>query len=210
MKEIKEMIIVTICLLLITSVEVKALGLTYPLPNELELLQGESGRFRFEIQNMVGNDSQTCTYDVQGFKKIETGWCNVLSFLPCSVSYESGVGYYPFNITWDSEPPVALPVTTVKTIYGTAIAPLDAQFGQYNLTIEVTCTPVGTQGVTIANVRRVPFIVSIVKEHTKPIFENPEPPYDWTPAIAVILIAAIISVISLAYYYLIYKKPKND
>ncbi len=66
-------IISILLLLLVFSPAVYAYGVTRPLPYELELLRGEEGKFKFQIQVVPSEFTKDCSYSLkEGFPLVVT------------------------------------------------------------------------------------------------------------------------------------------
>jgi len=128
---------------LILAEGVRAIGVTYPLPTELELVPGETAWFRFEIQNIAGDFPIMCTYN---FKES-----------------------FPFSLTWNMDNPT-IDVGKVQSIIGTVTAPANASFQTDNFYIIVSCEPKLTMtgsGSLIKKINEIPLKVSVVQYRTK-------------------------------------------
>lgn len=161
-------------------------GVTNPLPAEIELLKGESGRFKFQIQAIAHEETVECSYSME--------------------NPESSL-----KVSFD-EPSTIVQAGTVRDVYGTVKAPRSLDFGEYTEYFCVNCRaisppPPGAQ-VQI-NVCSLPINVNVVKERTKDNMYIPEKPlpalfYPMITALAVILILIAIIVI------LLLKKRKRE
>ncbi len=153
-------------------------GVTNPLPTELNLLKGESGRFKFQIQTIASNQEVECT-----------------SILP-----EDSI----FDIDFDP-PTIIVPAGTVRDIYGTVSVPRDIDFGTYEESFCIGCTPTtGQEGAAVTiETCGLPIKVNVVAERTRDNMYIPPKPF---PFIGKVIVVAVILVTLAIIIYLVWKK----
>ena len=89
-------------------------GVTNPLPTELNLFKGESGRFKFQIQTVASNQEIKCDYSLAGESLL------IVEFDPASITVPAG---------------------TVRDVYGTVTVPEELDFGTYEENFCISCRP---------------------------------------------------------------------
>ena len=100
-------------------------GITNPLPTELNLYKGESGRFKFQVQTVASNQELECTPSLEGDS--------------------------PLEIEFDEEVVIA-PAGSVRDVYATVSVPNDVGFGTYEENFCLACKP--TEGAAGADPER--------------------------------------------------------
>ncbi|MBI4149236.1 hypothetical protein HY491_02210 [Candidatus Woesearchaeota archaeon] len=163
---------ISLCMaLLLVPIAFASWGVSYP--NELELLTGESGRFKFGI------DATQNSYDME-----------------CTVGLSSFDG---ITITLDSNP-LRVKGKKIGQVGGTAIAALSS--GDYGQRFCVTCNdilPEQAEGATVrATYCNIPMTVHVVGERSRENQYVPAyiPPAEEEPAGITIPLSAIILVIT--------------
>jgi hypothetical protein len=174
----KTILFIVFALLLI---ELVSAGVTNPLPSNIELLKGESGRFKFQIQNMDTSASDiTCTYS--------------LTSKPA------------FDVSFDNAE-TEVKAGTRQDVLGTVNVPGSLGTGSYSVEMCVSCSP--NNAAAGANVQtnycNIPLNVQVVPERTTPNLYVPEKESNLSLYIAITLIIIIIAVL----YILIRKKKKQ-
>jgi hypothetical protein len=149
-------------------------GVTNPLPAELNLLKGESGRFKFQIQTIAGNQELECVYNLEG---------------------ESSL-----SVDFDPDK-IIVPAGTVRDVYGTVTVPRDLDFGAYEEKFCISCKP--TSGIAGAAVQidtcNLPIRVNVVAERTRDNMYIPPKPFPIEKAfIGMGILAGLVIII----YYL--------
>lgn len=154
-------------------------GVTNPLPTEIELLKGESGRFKFQIQSVAHEETIECTYSLENPEPVLK-----VSFDEASVVVEAG---------------------TVKNVYGTVKVPGSLDLGKHTEYFCVKCRaiqppPPGAQ--IHIDVCSLPINVNVVKERTKENMFIPGKPlpalfYPMIASLAVILVLVVIIIVLL-------------
>lgn len=158
-----------------------AIGVTRPIPQEIQLLPGQSNSFKFQIQS--DDYAIDCTYDLEMESILDVGF---------------------------ETPKIVLQANEKEYVTGTITAPEDAPSGEYSTKFCVRCSPLVKEegkSSTRFNYCDLPLSVSIVSQRTKEnILEIPEvqkPPYMlWIWAILIAIIAATI-------IWLIWRKIKK-
>lgn len=169
----KRIIIWILSLLIIAQIAYA--GVTNPLPTELNLLQGESGRFKFQIQTIASNQEIECISSLAGESPL------IIEFDPAEI---------------------IVPAGTVREVRGTVTVPQNLEFGTYEEEFCISCSP--TQGTAGAAVKidtcDLPIKVNVVQERTREnMFIPPKPfPLIWK----VIIISAVLIIIALIWLYL--------
>jgi len=162
-----------IVLMLLLLAQIVCAGVTIPLPSELNLFKGESGRFKFQVQAVTSEYALDCAVEMSG----ET----------------------PLVIEFDSET-LIVPAGGVKEFYGSVGVPRVADLSTYSTSFCVTCTPANKGAGAAVEVRTcdLPITVNVVEEREKENMTIPPKPLQipWTLLIiGVLLVGAIIVVI---------------
>lgn len=147
-------------------------GVTNPLPTELNLLKGESGRFKFQIQTIASNQEIECTY---------------------ALAEES-----PLLVSFDPTE-IIVPAGSIREVRGTVTVPKDLDFGTYEEKFCISCKPTeGTAGTSVAiDTCGLPIKVNVVSERTRDnMYVSPKP----FPLIGKVLIIAGILIAIIIYY----------
>ena len=157
-------------------------GVTKSLPYDLELLPGEQGTFKFQIQLVPTESEQECSYQVkEGF--------------PLKISFEQGS--------------VIIQPGNRKDVIGFVTAPKDIPYSGYAGEICVTCSGiVGQSGTSVNQFVCNNFEVSVVESRTR---DNMYIPAEQKPEVNLPLLFAgiIIIIIAIVIFVLImYKKKK--
>ena len=143
-------------------------GVTNPLPTELNLFKGESGRFKFQIQTVASNKELECSY---------------------ALAEES-----PLIVEFDPAT-IVVPAGTVRDVYGTVTVPGDLDFGTYEENFCISCKPTAGQAGTAVQIDTcdLPIKVNVVSERARDNMYVPpkETPFPWQ----IIVIASVILVI---------------
>ena len=176
-------ILIIILILLISIRSVWALGVTRPIPQDIELMRGESADFSFEIQAVTSTEKILCDYSISGME--------------------------PLDIKFDSEKIIVEP-GSIKKVYGTVSVPENAPLGMYSGELTVSCGVVQGEGISGSQVRTTiggsPFNVNVVKTRSKEIREI-RPPEKGIPIEIIFLIILIVIIIGVYYWHT--KIPKR-
>lgn len=178
-------------------VQIVSAGVSYPLPTNLELLKGESGRFKFQIQNVGKPDTVICT---------------------------ATLGDSLLIVEFDEEEMVVAG-GAVKSFYGTVTVPDDYSHSsvgfnptseEYTQTFCIQCKGESTTPGATIQIRScdLPINVKVVDIRTK---ENmfvvpkpaPKPPTLLYAGIALLLVIIIHMIIKLKKKKKIKKKAKK-
>ncbi len=175
--------LIPILFILLSFQTVFALGVTRPVPHDVELMRGESADFTFQIQAVTSTEKIFCVYSL------------------------SGMG--PLEVKFDSDE-VIVDAGSKKDVYGTVTVPEDTVFDTYSGTLSVSCGAVQGEDVSGSQVKSTiggsPFSVNVVEVRGKGIKEiRPEEKGISTEIIFLIIITVIL--IIGAYYWL--NKPKK-
>lgn len=170
--------------ILLASSFVYSYGVTRPLPYELELLRGEEGRFKFQVQIVPSESTMECSYHiVEGF---------------------------PFQVDFLQETVTVSPGQRTEVV-AIVTVPRNYEFGSYSGDVCVTCLAIGDQAGTVVkqDVCSVLPKVNVVQTRTRdnmliPVEESPLS-INTTMLIigSIIVIAGIIIVI-----FIMHKKKK--
>ncbi len=177
----KRTIIIILAVLLI--VQAVNAGVTNPLPSEIELLKGESARFKFQIQAIADPETVICSMSLDDSTNL------IISFDEDEVLVEGG---------------------TIKEVYGTVTAPRGLTYGNYSGSFCISCDRTeGAPGVSVKiNTCDLPINVAVVKQRTRQNMNIPEKPF---PILLAAFIAAIaVIVLLLMIILLLILKRKKD
>ena len=161
-------------------------GVTNPLPTELNLLKGESGRFKFQIQTVASNQEIDCVYRLE-------------KEFPLEVEFD------PAEIT--------VPAGAVRDVYGTVTVPGEVDFGIYEANFCISCEPSQGMGGTAVKVNTcdLPIKVNVVATRDKENMFIPPKPFEITIGMVIIALIVILIVAGIGYYLWRagYLKPKK-
>ena len=117
-------------------------GITNPLPTELNLLQGESGRFKFQIQTIASNQALECTASV----------------------VEGSI----LDVEFDDEV-VTVPAGSIEEIKGSVSVSDNLDFGNYQAEFCVSCRPLSEDAGTAVMIDTcdLPIKVNVVESRDK-------------------------------------------
>ncbi|MEM5871396.1 MAG: hypothetical protein QW051_00820 [Candidatus Aenigmatarchaeota archaeon] len=178
-------LILSFLLVLLMSINfVQAIGVTRPLPYDIQLMRGEEAGFVFEIQAVTANEKQLCSYSITGME--------------------------PLEITFQ-EKEVIIDAGGIKKVYGKVKVPEGAEIKTYNGQLSVSCGSYypGEGGSAVkTNVGGSPFIVEVVEQRTSEIKQVlPPQEIDYTFILIVVVVIIIIVAFALGVYY--YKKKRS-
>lgn len=169
-------------------------GVSNPLPSNINLYKGESGRFKFQIQNNLDPEAKTCEVTLEGDSPLVVEFDD-LEFL---------VG-----------------AKSIKEFYGTVNVPSDEsradenkdplEYKKYSQSFCVKCSGSSqTEGAQIQNIAcGFPINVNVVTERIKSNAYVPPKPEEPTNLIATLIILAGILVIIYLIYNIIEKRKKK-
>jgi len=165
---LKRLIIFTLVFML--TLQFVLAGVTNPLPGEIELLKGESGRFKFQIQAVNRPTDIECTFNLEGDS-------------PLIVEFDDATAFVEAN--------------SVKDFYGTVDVPRKLDYGKYTQSFCVECNPKDKlEGATVQIYScGLPINVAVVKERTKNNMNVPGKPFDYALLVAVLVVAIIVIII---------------
>lgn len=180
--------VLTLAIALMFTVQpANSLGVTRPVPYDIELMRGESAGFVFEIQAVTSMESQSCTFGIGGLEGLD------LEFEEEEVTVDAG---------------------SIANVYGTVSAPSSAEIKMYSGTLTVSCGSAEAEEVGGSVVKTTvggsQFNVNVVEFRESDI-RNVSPPPEQAPDYTIIIILfAIILIIVVAgvYYYFENKKGK--
>jgi len=174
------LIFVATITILSCAVNIKSLGVTRPIPYNIELMKNESAGFMFEIQAVTSTERLLCTFSIDGLDGLDLG------FREKEVIVEAG---------------------SIKNVYGTVTVPADAEVKTYNGKLYVSCEATEKEGVSGSTVKTSiggsRFDVKVVELREKEIKEI-APPHeadDYMMVIIIAIIAIVLTVIVIIYYY---------
>jgi hypothetical protein len=165
---------------LLSFQSVWALGVTRPVPYDVQLMKGETAGFTFEIQAMTSGEKQLCSYGISGLE--------------------------PLQITFE-EKEATVDAGSIKNVYGTVTVPNNAEIKTYAGTLSVSCGAY-TEGQVSGSIVKTtvggsPFNVKVVDVRSQDI-RNIAPPagagYDYSTIIIIVAIIIIVIVVTGVYY----------
>ncbi len=152
-------------------------GVTNPLPSEMQLLEGESGRFKFQIQAITSEQDLICEP---------------------SLAEETSL-----DIDFDQKI-ITVSAGSIKEAYGTVTAP--DKIGTYTESFCISCEPVSDIAGTSVQMDTcdLPITVDVVGEKTKEnMTVEPEKPL---PSVLILLMVAGIIAAAYIIFYIVKKK----
>ena len=189
----KKIIISTLALLIILSSFAFAVGVTYPIPPELQLRAGESGRVRWAIQ--ADASESVCSFQI-----IE----------------QTILGSSVMDVQFDEEKTELNP-NTLKYVFATVTAPVDAVDGDYVTTFCTVCSPKtkGAGSPIVFKTCGLPIKVKVgdvitrenMKVEVEPEEEVPEAPA--VPSYLYIIVIIVVLIMIMWWYHSEKKKGKN-
>lgn len=158
-------------------------GVTNPLPTELNLEQGESGRFKFQIQTVASNQELSCNYYLTNEEK-------------------------NFDVRFDPDN-IIVPAGTVREVYGTVKVPRNLAYGNYVEEFCISCYPTDSPtGAAVAvETCGLPLNVNVVEQRTTENMNVPPKPLELT--LMLIVLAGIVAVGVFGYSYLQHRKDSR-
>jgi len=172
--------------LLLNLQSVYSLGVTRPVPYDIELMRGESADFTFQIQATTSTNRILCSYSIAGLDPLE-------------IEFE--------------EPEALINAGSVKRVYGTVTVPDDASYKDYRGKLSVSCGAVSEGGegisgsIVMTTIGDSPLNVKVVEIRGEEIREITRPELEAPPYLMIIaIIIVIISVIGVLYYIKFGKK----
>lgn len=174
----KQLLASSIVFVFLLSTMVFALGVTSPVPKDMQLLRGESALFEFQIQAVTSTDNLVCTYSMTDPE--------------------------PLTIDFDFDS-VTVTAGSVKKVYGTVYVPEDAPFDSYTSELVVSCgaeteTGAGSQVKTTITGGTLSLDVVQYREAEKREAEIPGIP------MSELIILIILLIILIGAYYLYKQK----
>jgi len=176
---------VWICLALVLGVLLSlqtawALGVTRPVPYDVQLMKGETAGFVFEIQAVTSSEKQLCTYGISGLE-------------PLQVAFE--------------ESEATVDAGSIKNVYGTVTVPSNAEIKTYAGRLSVSCGAY-TEGQVSGSVVKTTvggsaFNVKVVEVRSKDIRDVGPPAeagFDYSTIIIIVAIIIIVIVVTSVYY----------
>ncbi len=181
-------ITILIAIMLLIIIQIVSAGVTNPAPTNLELKKGESGRFKFQIQNTKQAEPVICSAVLEGDS--------------------------PLIIEFDEEE-MAVEGNSIKYFYGTVTPPDDdtrsegrlkpIEFGQYTQSFCVQCRKgAAAAGAAIQIITcSLPINVNVVEGRTKEnMYITPKPIKIIHILIAVIIIILILIILVYLLHFL--------
>jgi hypothetical protein len=164
--------------LLLTINSAQALGVTRPVPYDIQLQKGEKAGFVFEIQAVTSQEKQLCTYTIAGLD--------------------------PIQVTFDDNEAI-IDAGSIKEVYGTVTIPDSAEVKTYSGTLTVSCGAYSEGQVSGSVVKTTvggsPFNIKVVEVRSQDIRQvgPAQAGFDYTAILIIILIIIIIVVIGVYY-----------
>lgn len=179
----KKIFAMSLTFLLLLSTSVFALGVTAPLPKNMELLRGETAVFEFQIQAVTSTEDLRCSYSIG-------------NMAPLSVAFDSNE--------------VIVKAGTIEKIYGTITVPQDAPYNSYSGEITVSCgtaysTETGSEVKTTIGGSMLSLKIVEFRETAKKTSEIPQ-----VMSGELLLLIIIIIIVIGAYYLYKTKTPKKS
>jgi hypothetical protein len=172
---------------LMLSVQVQALGVTRPVPYDIQLQKGEKAGFVFEIQAVTSSEKQLCSYSITGLA-------------PIQVAFE--------------ESEAIVDAGSIKNVYGTVTIPESAETKTYQGSLTVSCGAYAEGQVSGSIVKTTvggsPFNIRVVEVRSQDI-RNVAPPIQEgisTMEIMLIIAIIIIIVVIIGVYYKLRRHKK--
>jgi hypothetical protein len=164
---------------LLTMSSVQALGVTRPVPYDVQLQKGEEAGFVFEIQAVTSTEAQACSYSITGLS-------------PLQVAFEQ-------NET-------IVDAGSIKQVYGTVTVPESAEVKTYAGTLTVSCgaySPGQVSGSVVkTTVGGSSFNVKVVEVRSQEIRQVGPPAqagFGYTTIMIFILVITIIILLFILY-----------
>lgn len=159
-------------------------GVTAPLPSNIELTKGESGRFKFQIQ-AVNNDAD----------------------IMCGYRLTSAP---PFFVDFDV-PEASIKAGTRQDIYGTVSVPETLALGTYTAEFCVSCRPSVAPAGASVNIDTCGLVLktTVVEKRTRDNLYVPEKPQPKRLPLTQILVIAGLMIIALIAFWLFYLGKKR-
>jgi len=168
-------------LCMIVMMQIAFAGVTNPLPSELNLFKGESGRFKFQVQTVASNQEVECTASLAGESPL------IVEFDPATI---------------------IVPAGTVRDVLGTVTVPDGVEYGTYEENFCISCAPTESLAGTSVKVDTcdLPIKVNVVSERARDNMYIPPKPFPlfWK----IVLIAAVV-VIAAAIIILLLRKKRS-
>lgn len=169
----KSGLVFILSLFLLSSVY--AIGVTRPVPFDMELMRGEDARFTFQIQAVTSDSNQQCKYSMSGLEAL--------------------------NVEFDLDR-ITVDAGGVKDVYGTVSIPENTPFDTYSGKLTVSCGAAQDEevqgSVVYTTIGDSPFTVKVVEVRAADIREiigENKPPFPYLYVIigaGVILIVAVV------------------
>jgi len=168
---------------------VVALGVTRPVPYDVQLMKGETAGFVFEIQAVTSGEKQLCSYGISGLESLQ-------------VAFE--------------ENEAVVDAGSIKNVYGTVTVPSNAEIKTYAGKLSVSCGAY-TEGQVSGSVVKTtvggsPFNVKVVEVRSQEI-RNIGPPaeagFDYSTIIIIVAIIIIVIVVTGVYYKIRFSKKSR-
>lgn len=181
-------ILIAISLLLVSTVNA-AFGVETPIPSSLQLLKGESGRFRFQIQlSPEEPENMFCSYILQNISDL--------------------------RVEFDDPGPLEIAPGSHIVVLGTVTAPETAEPGKHTEKFCVSCRRLNTPaGAAVMGVYCTPEInVEVVGVRTKANMQIPPKPAPETNImlIAGIIAGAVIALLIIIFLIFMIRRRKNQ
>jgi len=174
---------------LLSFQSVLALGVTRPVPYDVQLMKGETAGFVFEIQAVTSGEKQLCSYGISGLD--------------------------PLQVTFEEKEAI-VDAGSIKNVYGTVTVPNNAETKTYAGTLSVSCGAYSEGQVSGSVVKTTvggsSFNVKVVDVRSQEI-RNIGPPaeagFDYSTIIIIVAIIIIVIVVTGVYYKIRYSKKSK-
>jgi hypothetical protein len=172
--------------ILLSTNSVQALGVTRPVPYDIQLMKGEKAGFVFEIQAVTSQEKQLCSYTIAGLD-------------PIQVAFE--------------ESEAIVDAGSIKNVYGTVTVPDSAEVKTYQGRLTVSCGSY-TEGQVSGSIVKTtvggsPFNVKVVEVRSQDIRDvSPPQQAGFGDYLIIIIAIAIIIIVVAGVYYKKYRKKK--
>lgn len=185
-------------IVLLYIIQIVHAGVTNPQPSELELMRGESGRFKFQIQTLTNPSGVLCTYSIVGEPAL------IITFDDDEKEVDANSKEYVYGT-------VTVPKNITEHLSSDSLSLL---FFEENFC--VSCRNlVGYGGASVQiNTCDLPINVRVVKERTREnmyILPLPPPPMPAPkfPLTNLILISVVIIIAISLLVVIIYRRRKS-
>jgi hypothetical protein len=180
--------------LLLNARPVQSLGVTRPMPYDIQLMVGETAGFTFQIQSTTSLEDQSCVVSISGLD-------------PLVIEIEE---------LEEESSEILVPAGSIKNVYGKVTAPLDVGIQTYSGKLHVSCASAeavkGGGSMVRMGIGGTPMVIKVVENRTRPI-RTVKPPEEEGPQpvdySSIIISAAVIIIVAAGVYYWRRKSKKK-